>query len=1469
DGKDCITEIPSDRWNWRDFFSEDRSRSGRHYSKWGGFISGVDEFDPLFFNISPLDAEVTDPQERLFLQHAWMAIEDAGYTRASLQVPQEGDLPGQVGVYAGVMYNEYQLLGADAAANGKRIGIPGSTASIANRVSHILDLHGPSMTLDTMCSSSLTAIHLACEDLRHGRTSLAIAGGVNVSIHPNKYLVLSQGQFISSEGHCQSFGRGGDGYIPGEGVGVVVLKRLSDAKRDGDHIYGIIRGSALNHGGRTNGYTVPNPQAQASVIARALAESRIDARHVSYLEAHGTGTTLGDPIEIAALNKAFGQATQDKTFCRIGSVKSNIGHCESAAGIAGLTKVLLQMQHRQIVPSLHSAELNPHIDFENSPFVVNQTLREWEQPVIGGRRVPRIAGLSSFGAGGSNAHIVIEEYEAAPAQAVAMAPVIIVLSARTLEQLRRKASDLLDFVESRRGDVDLVEVAYTLQVGREAMEWRLGLVVGSIDELVEKLRAYAAGEPNIEDLYRGVVSGGNESLSLFSGDTDMQQTVDRWIASRKLSRLLELWVRGLSLDWSRLYGEIRPRRISLPVYPFARERYWIDTAAPAGGRREDGAAVLHPLLHSNVSRLNEQRYRTTFTGEESFVADHRVTGRKVVPGAVCLEMARAAIENALPEWSGSALDLRNVVWTQPIVVEQPQEVFIALTPVSGDRVEITISSHNDEIVHCQGTASVAGDGAGAVLDLAQLEAEMDREPWEPAILYSAFEGMGLGYGPAFRAMTALYRGSGQLLARLRLPESLVPAAEDYVLHPSLLDGAMQAAAGLVDDVADLSGEARLPFALESLRIVAPCRSEMAAWVRYAPGSAANDRVVKVDIDLCDERGAVCARMRGLSSRVASRPQEQGRQEEPAAAIAQSDPIPAAGSVQGIAERMQEWLRAEFSTLMKLPAHRIDPQAALEKYGIDSILAMKLTSQLEKSFGSLSKTLFFEYQTIAALAGYFVRAFPDAVRTLLASGEPAGAPAVLRLDAARPRPIVRRKHDRFSARTGEAGDIAIVGLAGRYPQAANLRQFWRNLQNGRDSITEIPSDRWDHSLYFDPDPAQAGRSYSKWGGFLTDVDKFDPLFFNISPREASLLDPQERLFLETAWETIEDAGYSKESLSGRRVGVFVGVMWGQYELFGADVMAGGGSGFPGSSYSSIANRVSYFFDFHGPSMAVDTMCSSSLTAIHLACKELWSGDIEAAIAGGVNLSIHPYKYLSLSQGKFVASDGRCRSFGAGGDGYVPGEGVGAVLLKPLAHALDDGDQIYAVIRASALNHGGKTNGYTVPNPVAQGDLILEALRKASVDPRTLSYIETHGTGTSLGDPIEITGLMRAFESFTQDKQFCAIGSVKSNIGHLESAAGIAALTKALLQLRHAQLVPSLHAEPLNPHIDFGNSPFYVQTRLSEWGRDAAHPRRLAVSSFGAGGSNAHLVLEEFVAPPAESGAESGPQLFVLSAKDPEA
>ncbi|HEX6101024.1 MAG TPA: SDR family NAD(P)-dependent oxidoreductase [Thermoanaerobaculia bacterium] len=1849
EGKDCIVPVPAERWDWQAYYDAGRSKDGHHYSKWGGFISGVDEFDPLFFNISPREAQYIDPQERLFLQHAWKAVEDAGYTRARLQqASSERGLSGEVGVYVGVMWSEYQLFGADADIPDRVAGFAGNVASIANRVSFALDLHGPSMTLDTMCSSSLSAIHYACQDLRLGRTSMAIAGGVNVTVHPNKYLILSVGQFISSDGHCQSFGVGGDGYIPGEGVGAVVLKRLSDAERDGDHIYGVIRGSALNHGGRTNGYTVPNPKAQASVIARALAESQTDARHISYVEAHGTGTALGDPIEIAALARAFGEHTGDKAFCLIGSAKSNIGHCESAAGIAGLTKVLLQMQHRQIVPSLHSAQLNPHIDFPETPFVVNQSLRPWEAPLIDGREGPRIAGLSSFGAGGSNAHMIIEEYVAPAQEPATTGDAIVPLSARTPEQLDEKARDLLAFLTARTGPLDLRSLAWTLQAGREAMEERLCFAVSSVEQLVEKLQAYVAGDEDIEDAYRGAVKRNKETLSLFSAD-DLQQAIDRWIANGQFAKLAELWARGIEPDWTRLYPGARPRLISLPTYPFARERYWIDVTA----NRRSTAAVLHPLLHSNTSDLREQRYDSTFTGRESFLADHQVMGRKVLPGVAYLEMVRAAVEHAAPREGATALELRDTVWVQPVVVDGETRVSIALSERE-DAIDFEVYSDQD-VVHCQGRAAIVPRTVPARLDLARLAEQLTEGRLDRAGVYDACARMGIAYGPAFRAITAVHRGNRQVLAHLRLPEG-VEKSDAYVLHPNLLDGALQACVGLFGD----SPEPRLPFALKSLRILSPTVAEMVAWVRFA-----HDSALEVEIDLCDVDGNVCVELRGLSlrafgsigtstllavpawqasevvrgggieltghhvlslrmephepverqygrhalalleqvqailrskpegrvllqvvvtdellaglsgllktaalenpsfagqlivvpgdvsaeelgrrleeektgglealvrfengvrqvlrwqevaaeeakppvafkdggvylitggrgalgtlfaqeilaqtadarviltgrgkadavesnRRISYRQVDLGRLEdvqrliaeveadygrldgilhsagmlsdqfllkktgaalsdvlEPKVAgtvhldeatrdialdffvlfssfagamgnvgqadyaaangfmdrfaahrnrqvaagqrrgrtlsinwplwqaggmgideaslaalrqrvgmqpmqtaaglrafhrslalscdqalVAEGDkaqlrrtlaaerpavperaPLPRAAtaaetSSADLLEKTQQYFRRQFSELLKVAAPKIDPEAPLEQYGIDSVLALQLINKLEQTFGALAKTLLFEYQTIRDLSRYFIRQHAAQLQALFA---PAAAPSMPSAPAAVPaKPVASRRTGRLAAapRTAaaESDAIAIIGLSGRYPEAIDVAAYWENLRDGKDCIVEVPKERWDWREYFSEDRTQSGHHYSKWGGFVSGVDEFDPLFFNISPKEAKYIDPQERLFLQHAWMAIEDAGYTRASLQAShgggtagRAGVYAGVMWGEYQLFGVEASARGNRlGIAGST-ASVANRVSYALNLHGPSMTVDTMCSSSLTAIHLACQDLKQGRCSLAIAGGVNVSIHPNKYLALSAGQFISSDGHCQSFGEGGDGYIPGEGVGVVVLKRLSEARRDGDHIYGVIRGSALNHGGKTNGYTVPNPQAQSGAVSQALEESGTDARHVSYIEAHGTGTKLGDPIEITALSKAFGQYTQDTGFCLIGSAKSNIGHCESAAGIAGLTKVLLQMQHRQIAPSLHSARLNPYIDFDSTPFVVNQTLRPWDAPVVDgrtlPRIAGISSFGAGGSNAHLIVEEYQAPP-EQPVAAGNVAIVLSAR----
>ncbi|PEM80750.1 non-ribosomal peptide synthetase, partial [Bacillus wiedmannii] len=465
----------------------------------------------------------------------------------------------------------------------------------------------------------------------------------------------------------------------------------------------------------------------------------------------------------------------------------------------------------------------------------------------------------------------------------------------------------------------------------------------------------------------------------------------------------------------------------------------------------------------------------------------------------------------------------------------------------------------------------------------------------------------------------------------------------------------------------------------------------------------------------------------------------------------------------------EYIKEIFLRVLKIREDRIHVNLTFENFGIDSLVALEITKEFEKEFSRLPATLLFEYPTVEKLAEYFIKKHSKSVEELVkfnrhdsiaVSCNTVGStqPGIqnntqeLTGDVDKDLTFEEKSTKEFSrvSDLNHLEDIAIIGLNGRYPKSATLDILWNNLRNGTSCISEIPSDRWELEKYYEPGFPKEGKSYSKWGGFIEDIDKFDPRFFNLSPREAELIDPQERLFLETAWGLLEDAGLTRKSLAkfNYKVGVFVGVTNGNYVRLGGNPV----------SYWSIANRVSYYFNLQGPSLAVDTACSSSLTAIHLACESIHRGECETALAGGVNLIVHPNQYHFLSRMTMLSKGEKCKPFGDEADGFVDGEGVGAILLKRLDKAIEDGDHIYGVIKGSSMNAGGKTSGFTVPNPNAQADLIRQVFRKAKINPRTISYVEAHGTGTFLGDPIEIAGLTKAFQNHTEDKQYCAVGSV---------------------------------------------------------------------------------------------------------------
>ena len=1025
---------------------------------------------------------------------------------------------------------------------------------------------------------------------------------------------------LSADGRCKAFSRHANGYVRGEGVGMLVLKKLKAAERDGDHIYGVIRGSAENHGGRAQSLTAPNPKAQAELLKAAYGRAGIDPRTVGYIEAHGTGTELGDPIEINGLKSAFrdlfeasGGSSSGQAYCGLGTVKSNIGHLELAAGVAGMIKVLLQLQHKTLVKSLHCEELNPYIQLEDSPFYVVRETQPW-RPMqdAQGRDLPRRAGVSSFGFGGVNAHVVIEEYMPrtdAARSSVAVStsrPALVVLSAKNEERLKEQAEQLVAAIEQRPlGDEDLADIAYTLQVGREAMEYRLGVIAGSVAQLVSKLRRYLTDESGIEELYIGEIKREKNALAAFAADEDMARAINSWIAKGKHGKLLELWVKGLSFDWPRLYGEVKPRRIPLPTYPFAKERYWVESVA----------------------------------------------------------------------------------WPAGVVTDKSE----------GDETAIE---------------------APQIRDTSEVFAEAEPE-----------------------GVPALPEGGG----------------------------------------------------------------------RYRGGRA---------------------ELKGLS-------------------IAQCVTWDVAGQV---------------SEVLKLSRERLDAEENLADFGFDSIGLAELARRLSRHYGvEISPSVFFSHPTLSQLTQYFVGVHPGVVGALYREAE--AAPSAI---AARPgtgriaaRPKQARAVAAAASNNAVAESIAIIGMSGRFPKARTVEEMWRILEAGEDAVEEIPADRFDWRPYYGDPLGEPNKTDCKWGGFVPGVGEFDPLFFEISPREAELMDPRQRLLLMESWKALEDAGYGPAQLGASKVGMFVGVEQGDYQLLTR------GSGSITSSHDGIlASRLGYFLNMRGPAMAINTACSSALVALHQACLSLRSGECDTALAAGANLMLTPYGYIGTSQAGMLSKDGKCHAFDRAANGMVPGEAIAVVVLKRLSQAEADGDPIRAVIRGSGINYDGKTNGITAPSGASQASLLRDVYDRHGVNPEEIDYIVTHGTGTRLGDPVEINALSEAFKGYTQRQGFCALTFSKTNFGHTLAASGLVSLIGLVQSLRHETVPASLHCEAENDYIDWQASAFYVNKANKAWPEKADGKARTgAVSAFGMSGTNAHVVVESYrpTQAPDDAALEPPCYLLVLSAK----
>jgi acyl transferase domain-containing protein/tryptophanase/acyl carrier protein len=2017
-GRDCISEIPQSRFDRR----RNRDVLGRYR---GGFLDDLDRFDSLFFNISPREAETLDPQERLFLEVTWEALEDAGYYPESFQSDELG--ARRIGVYVGAVWAMYQMVGAEERLAGNKVIANSFLWSVANRVSYFLNFTGPSIAVDTACSASLTAIHLACDAIRRGECAAALVGGVNLDVHQCKQEITVAGGLLSEEGLCRAFGRDASGYVPGEGVGALLLKPLSQARRDRDNIYAVIKSSAISHGGRNSGYAVPNSKAQFDVITTALKKANLDARSIGYIEAHGTGTELGDPIEIAGLNQAFEKDQVAPQSCAIGSIKTNIGHLEAAAGIAGVCKTILQMRHRTLVPSLHSAQLNEFIDFAHSPFVVQQALTPWHPKEVDGVLQPLRAGISSFGAGGSNAHVILEAVDDT-AQSDDGAPVerrlrIFPLSARNEEQLRQVAMRLKSFVGKHRDDASapsLDEIAFTLQLGRKSFDHRVAILADSHERLIDRLQCFLAGTRD-EHILIGHVKNA-EGITKMLNRREKEAFVDLLAKSRDPMKLARLWIDGLVSEWQGMQTGGQGRRISLPTYPFADKRHWLEPVegSAIGPMTAGHVAGLHPLIDSNESTFERQVFRKVFTDREFFIYDHLVSDIPTLPGVAYLDLARKAGEIAAGR---KVRRIRNIIWVSPLTVQNavPNDVLIELKP-AGDSVVFEVFSEREDgkkQLYCQGKlfyATAQDDAAeDEYVDLSAIRGRCEKV-MDGERAYPLFKNLGLGLGPTFQALTEVRRNpqvAFEVLGALKMPTLDGTRFDEFVLHPSLIDSSFQAA--MAARLADAGGEMFVPYSLGEVEILHPLTQVCYSYVTEAKDEKKSSNLSKMNVLIVDEQGKVLVRVRDsvgvplldvhekpgaaskapppgdadaafstlyfgtdwqpsplsapagepsrqaivlfapdeashvayraalaasggdpdtliavlpgdgfarvdahryridagkredfdtllsalreqsdatlhvcfawtalpgtdadglsaedgtmraldrgvyaflyltqaviaqkceaavrlqylyfstppaaqphneaiqgfatilraecpklackvvemvvemvgadsgvepgfdrvsvaaiaaefrddnkalavryregmrylrrihdcpeptaptqdatpirhrgvylitggagglglifaehlakqfqarmvLSGRGALKPETEaalesmraaggevvyvpadvsrredverlvrvckdsygglhgiihsagvlrdaylrnktrdemaavfapkirgsvllddatrnepldffvmfsslaalagnagqsdysfanhfmdafaaqrnararagqrhgkalslnwsiwadggmrldeqtalffernlgirplrrevgiealmvglhsdrphlavlqgvkdkverawgiGAADAPKAAVAVSATVPAAvaGEDGNLAILVQDALSQIVMDFLKIDADDIDLDTILLDLGFDSIGLASFSNMVNDKYGlDITPVLFFEYPNLREIAKHLAQDHrEDMLRVHAQAGTSSSAVNAGSTGTAQvvpDQPVFASKNTltvpdapapadtgRFSpGRRFIERPIAIVGMSGVMPQADTLDEYWDKLSKAENNmVTLIPPDRWDWEAHYGNPMAEKNKTLSKWGGFMREVDKFDPLFWGISPREAEMMDPQQRIFLESVWGAIEDSGHRVSDLAGTKTGLFVGAATRDYiDLMAMNQAELDGYSASGTSHAILVNRVSFLLNLHGPSAPLDTACSSSLVALHRAIESIHTGSCDMAIVGGVQVMLTPAGHISFGAAGMLADDGKCKTFDSRANGYVRGEGSGAILIKPLENAIADGDHIYAVVKSTAENHGGKVTMLTAPNPNAQADLLVEAYEKAEIDPRSVGYLECHGTGTSLGDPIEIQAMKKAFSELYRKHQLppavkphIGLTSAKTNIGHLETAAGIAGILKVLLSIKHKQIPALLHFEKLNPYINLDNTPFYPVEKTKDWEpavdeQGRAHPRRAGISSFGFGGANVHVVLEEYLADDTTPRARpAGQYPIVLSAKN---
>lgn len=1397
-GDNCITEAPESRW--RTSLLKTLSKESiqpADQKRYGGFLQDIEAFDHQLFEVEQSRVMEMTPELRLCLETVWETFEDGGYTRIRLDELRDGDTG--VGVFIGNMYNQYfwNIPSIEQAV----LSSNGGDWHIANRVSHFFNLTGPSIAVSSACSSSLNAIHLACESLKLNSCSMAIAGGVNLTLDLSKYDSLERANLLENGNQSKSFGAG-TGLVPGEGVGAVLLKPLSKAIEDQDHIYAVIKSSTANHSGGRQMYTAPDPKQQAKLIAKSIEQSGIDPETIGYIESAANGSALGDPIEVIALTNAFQQYTNKKRFCAIGSVKSNLGHLEAASGISQLTKVLLQMKKGTLVPTINATPVNPNIKLENTAFYLQEQTEPWHRlnDSETGKQLPRRSMINSFGAGGAYANLIIEEYiETAPERQIAsrQQEFTAVFSAKTKWSLLSYLENMQLFLE-KEAALDIEPIVQALHRINHNLERRAAFTVTSTQELIEKLKMFRTSKES--SLQQGIYTS-----------FDLQPCAGSAPKDRETSTAKQ-WAQGASIDFKEAAQENRSGWVHLPHYAFDhRTAFHFDVPSGQGKPSAVESNINHPVIQDQ------------FTYDEPYVRGHVFNNERVLVGATYSSLAIDAFFNMFPEETSGRIS--KLSYINPVVIKQGEIIELQAKPLQKDQV-IELQIMNRELATDIWKPAAIGQCQKSLFETKKVNIESLKQSLTELHhidqMYKAENGP--EWGELFKTITHLYRDNRSILAKIRLPQSGLANRHLYTVSPLMTNSAYLAILSFLEQF-DNEGSF-LPFGINDIQFTKQTIQED-CWLLITLVKNTGDMLL-FDVDVINESSETVLRYSGYSLKQLHISNQRGNENQPI-------------KVSNLKDRIRSYVTDKLAVNMADPSKLSLSKAHIMDLGIDSSQLVALTREMESETKiELNPTLFFEYPTVQELIDFFADKHEASFVQIFGEANQQQERSAQIENKMKRIPVHEVKTDKTIEHA--ADDIAIIGMSGQFPKANSVTEFWDNIIHGKNCISEVPIERWDWREFASTDIEE--QSSLQWGGFIEGIGEFDPLFFGISPKEAAHMDPQEFLLLAHAWKAMEDAGLTGQALSSCPTGVFVAA----------------GNTDTAVIPSLIPNRISYALDVKGPSEYYEAACSSALVALHRAIQSIRNGECEQAIVGAVNLLLSPKGFIGFDSMGYLSAEGQAKSFQADANGFVRSEGAGVLIIKPLQKAIEDSDHIYSVIKGTGVSHGGRGMSLHAPNPVGMKDAMLKAYQGARIDPKTVTYIEAHGIASPLADAIEMGALTSGLSQLelelpqeVQEEAPCYISSLKPSIGHGELVSGMAALMKVSMAMKH-QTIPGISGfSSLNDQVSIKGTRFQMTAENQHWedvkdGSGRKIPRRASINSYSFGGVNAHVILEEYIPSP---------------------